>query len=130
MLSEKSIINNVRDIADNFVIGKYDTILIARPLYHCAVLTGEFLTALIKWIKIRFYSEIFNPPKMLELIHKYKITAFCGTSILISMMVKSKRTDDCYLRYICISDECMEKEIRLNVGNVFSKGDIYHITAY
>ena len=68
MLGEHSIIANVEDIAEYFAIDKTDTILISRPLYHCAVLTGEFLTALVKGCKIRFYSEKFNPPKMLELI--------------------------------------------------------------
>ena len=32
------------------------------------LVTGEFLTALIKGAKIRFYSDQFNPTKMLELI--------------------------------------------------------------
>ena len=48
MLSEKNIITNVRDISEYFDIGSTDTILISRPIYHCAVLTGEFLLSLIK----------------------------------------------------------------------------------
>ena len=60
MLSESNIISNVSDIALYFGIDSSDTILIARPLYHCAVLTGEFLTALVKGTKIRFYSGSFK----------------------------------------------------------------------
>ena len=36
MLSEENIITNVSDIAEYFSMGLNDTILIARPLYHCA----------------------------------------------------------------------------------------------
>ena len=128
MLSEKNIITNVSDIADYFAINKRDTILIARPLYHCAVLTGEFLTALVKGSNIRFYSEQFNPAKMLELIEKYEITAFCGTPTLLSMMARfnrSARTDT--LKHICISGECMSRETGLKISQAFSKSNIYHV---
>ena len=47
MLTEENVISNISDIALYFAIDSSDTILISRPLYHCAVLTGEFLTALI-----------------------------------------------------------------------------------
>ena len=56
MLTEENIMTNVSDIAGYFAVGSGDSILIARPLYHCAVLTGEFLTGLVKGVKIRFYS--------------------------------------------------------------------------
>ncbi len=57
MLTEKNIVTNVSDIAAYFNIQRGDTILIARPLYHCAVLTGEFLTALTKG---RRYKVLFR----------------------------------------------------------------------
>ena len=128
MLSESNIITNVTDIASYFAIEETDTILISRPLYHCAVLTGEFLTALVKGTKIRFYSEQFNPMKMLELIRDYKITAFCGTPTLLGMMARLKKsicTDT--LKHICISGECMGKEIGLRIADAFSHSDIYYV---
>ena len=48
MITEENITANLNDIDRYFDIRCSDTILIARPLYHCAVLTGEFLIALIK----------------------------------------------------------------------------------
>ncbi|MDY5627631.1 MAG: class I adenylate-forming enzyme family protein, partial [Clostridia bacterium] len=39
MLGEKNILTNVGDIAEYFDVTEEDTVLIARPLYHCAVLT-------------------------------------------------------------------------------------------
>ena len=128
MLSELNIITNVSDIVDYFGIGIDDNILIARPLYHCAVLTGEFLTALVKGTNIRFYSEQFNPAKMLELINEYNISAFCGTPTLISIMARFSRsvtTDS--LRHICISGECMSANVGSKIRTAFRKCNIYHI---
>lgn len=127
MLSEKNIITNVLDIADYFDIGTTDTILIARSLYHCAVLTGEFLTGLIKGVKIRFCSDHFNPPKMLELIKQYEITAFCGTPTLLGMMARFKHTQSDTLKHICVSGECMSKVIGMRIAEAFSECKIYHI---
>ena len=128
MLSEDNIICNVSDITDYFNIDESDSILIARPLYHCAVLTGEFLTSLVKGTKIRFYSEKFNPAKMLEIIDEYNITAFCGTPTLLEMMARFKRGSSAgTLKHICISGECMSKETALHIAKAYPKSKIYHI---
>ena len=70
MLSEKNIVTNVTDIAEYFDVDSSDTTLIARPLYHCAVLTGEFLLSLFKGAKILFYSKSFNPFSLIKLIQE------------------------------------------------------------
>lgn len=128
MLSEKNILTNVSDIADYFTMDKSDTILIARPLYHCAVLTGEFLTAIVRGANIRFYSEQFNPTKMLELIKEYGITAFCGTPTLLSIMARFNRSNATEtLRHICISGECMGAEVGRKIRAAFPTCRIYHI---
>lgn len=128
MLSERNIIANVSDIADYFKMNKSDTILISRPLYHCAVLTGEFLTAIAKGANIRFYSEQFNPIKVLELIKEYKITSFCGTPTLLSVIARFNRnnyTDT--LKHICISGECMSADTGRKIRCAFPACKIYHI---
>lgn len=128
MLSERNIITNVSDIADYFAMDQSDTILIARPLYHCAVLTGEFLTAIVRGASIRFYSDPFNPTKMLELIKKYQITAFCGTPTVLSIMARFHRDAPATsLKHICISGECMSREVGLKIGSSFPNSTIYHI---
>lgn len=128
MLSEHNIITNVCDIAEYFAIGKKDTILITRPLYHCAVLTGEFLTALVNGTGIRFYSDRFIPETVLELIRKYEITAFCGTPTFLSLMARFKRNANIEtLKHICVSGECMSAEVGRKIQSAFSQSDIYHI---
>ncbi len=128
MLTESNVMTNVSDIALYFGIEKSDTILISRPLYHCAVLTGEFLTALVKGVKIRFFSGTFNPAVVLKMLKTYGITAFCGTPTLLSMMARFKREDDeDFLQHICISGECMSMETGLHIAEVFPNAAVYHI---
>ncbi len=128
MLTEANVMTNVSDIALYFGMDTTDTILIARPLYHCAVLTGEFLTALVKGVKIRFYSGTFNPAFVLKMLREYKITAFCGTPTLLSMMARFKRKqEEDFLKHICISGECMGFEAGRQIAEAFVEADIYHI---
>lgn len=128
MLSEQNIITNTSDIADYFKMSKDDTLLIARPLYHCAVLTGEFLTAIVRGANIRFYSEQFNPTKILELIKEHKITSFCGTPTLLSIMARFNRNAAVdTLKHICISGECMSVEVGLKIQGAFPNCKIYHV---
>ena len=128
MLSEENIMTNVTDIVSYFAIGSSDTILIARPLYHCAVLTGEFLTALVKGSKIFFSSESFNPVHYLESIEKYNATAFCGTPTLLSLMARCRRKGKNYpLRHIVVSGECMNKSTGNRIAGSFPDAEIYHV---
>ena len=128
MLTETNVLTNVSDIALYFGMKKSDAILISRPLYHCAVLTGEFLTALVKGVKIHFFSGPFNPTITLRLIRDYNITVFCGTPTLLSMMSRLKRkTDNIFLKHICISGECMGRETGLYIAKAFASAEIYHV---
>ena len=127
MLTETNILTNVADIARYFKMDSSDTILIARPLYHCAVLTGEFLTALIKGVKIRFYSGKFNPTQMLVFLSEYGITAFCGTPTLLNIMARFKRDQTNILKHICVSGECMSFETGIAIADAFPEADIYHV---
>lgn len=128
MLTETNILTNVSDIAAYFKTGPTDTILISRPLYHCAVLTGEFLTALVKGTKIRFYSGSFNPALMLGMLRDNSVTAFCGTPTLLSIMARfKKKSDNLSLQHICISGECMDAKTGNEIAAAFPGVNIYHV---
>lgn len=128
MLSDHNLLTNVSDIAEYFAIGPDDTILISRPLYHCAVLAGEFLTALWKGTNIRFLSTAFNPPALPALIRQYGITAFCGTPTLVGLMCRFIRKGESLpLKHVCISGECMDRDTGLRIADALPDTEIYHI---
>ena len=128
MLTETNVMTNVSDIVSYFNMSSSDTILIARPLYHCAVLTGEFLTALVKGAAVRFYSGAFNPAAVLKMLKEHHITALCGTPTLLSMTARLKRAQDkVFLKHICISGECMSFGTGTHIADAFPDADIYHV---
>ena len=128
MLSEKNILTNVKDILKYFDIDGTDSILIARPLYHCAVLTGELLTSLVKGVHIRFFSEKFNPAKIWKLIRFYNITVFCGTPTIFQMLLSlGKSVSQSTLKTICISGECLGEELGRKIDSFFHQCQIYHV---
>lgn len=128
MLSESNIFANVKDIDLYFELNNQDVILISRPLYHCAVLTGEFLVSLINGVKIVFLSQAFNPKVLLKELEKEKITVLCGTPTLFSLLIKSStRPVDSFLKKICVSGECMDFQTGRMLHQFFRNADIYHV---
>lgn len=128
MLSEQNFLTNIHDIDLYLGMDDSDYILISRPLYHCAVLTGEFLTSLVKGVKIRFYSDKFNPKILLDLIAEHNITVFCGTPTLLGMMARFKRDrTGCSLKTICISGECLSQDTAKYIAELFDNAEIYHV---
>ncbi len=128
MLSEDNVMTNVTDICDYLNVNEGDNILISRPLYHCAVLTGEFLVSLVKGLNICFYSGAFNPKSLFDVINNHKTTVFCGTPTMLAIMARFKPNGAvCTLKTICASGECMSKETGKQISNAFADADIYHV---
>lgn len=128
MLGEENILTNVKDIAHYFGMKRGDTILISRPLYHCAVLTGEFLTAIVKGADIRFCSGRFQPVRLLRLMHEHRVTVFCGTPTMLDIISKFNRNSEAEtLRILCISGECLRAEVAKRIRAAFSSCEIYHV---
>lgn len=128
MLSDENVICNIKDISDYFEIGNRDSILITRPLYHCGVLTGEFLFSLYKGVKIRFYSRSFNPVEIMKLIKKHKITVFGGTPTTLTLISKLLgKVEKLELEKIVVSGECLSRESGEMIREAFSSSKIYHV---
>lgn len=126
MLSERNLISNIKDISDYFKITNKDSILISRPIYHVAVITGEFLISLILGVRIHFYSEQFNPIFILNEIKKNNISTFCTTPTLMSTLsrfVKNKTTIS--LSNIVISGECLNRSTANSIRKAFPDTKIY-----
>ena len=78
VLTKKGIAANLDGIESYFHINETDKILIARPLYHCAVLIGEFLTSLCRGLDIEFMDG-FDPAGIIERIQSGGVTVLGGT---------------------------------------------------
>lgn len=128
MLSEENILSNVIDICDYYKITASDTILIARPLFHCAVLTGELLTGLAKGLEIHFFSGQFSPKSVFDLMDSAGVTVFCATPTLLSMMSRLvKGNTAAKLRHIAVSGECLPAATGRRIAEAFPNADIYHV---
>ncbi len=128
MLSENNILSNVSDIVQYFKVTEEDSVLIARPLYHGAVLTGEFLLSLAKGMRIVFHSESFNPIKILELLKTSKVTTFGTTPTLAQMMFRFHRDkDEMAMKNLVISGECLNEVTARNIREAVPNVNIYHV---
>ncbi len=111
MITEENLLSNLSDIDRYFDLRCSDKILIARPLYHCAVLTGEFLISLIKGTHICFYVAGFDPLSLMQKLEK-GITVMCATPTLLSKLalVINRFNKNIPLRLLVSSGECMTQE--------------------
>lgn len=129
MITEKNILANLKDIREYFLINNKDRILISRPLYHCAVLTGEFLISLINGLKIFFISEGFVPAKILKRAKEENITVLCGTPTLLYHISKLnlKSKNPLRLLNIAVSGECITETVAKTVRESFKSANIYNV---
>lgn len=128
MLGGQSIITNVKDILSYFRIDRSDVILISRPLYHCAVLTGELITALIQGAKIIFSSEPFNPLNLLTTIKEKHVTIFGGTPTLLEALSHFIREpDNISIKKITVSGECLSNSTAKKIRSSFPNSEIHHV---
>jgi len=129
MITEEGLLVNLKDIERYFHIQSGDTMLIARPLYHCAVLTGEFLTALTRGVNLRFYDDAYNPAAMMDLIQNQNITVMCGTPTLFFQLSQyvEKNPNNVPLRVIALSGECLSAATARQIRHVFPRTEIYHV---
>ncbi|GFI46782.1 long-chain-fatty-acid--CoA ligase [Lachnospiraceae bacterium] len=129
MIGSKELKDNVSKIAEYFDININDTILIARPLYHCAVLTGEFLSAINKGLNIVFFDEKYNPNSVLKYAIKSDATVLCGTPTLfnhISACIRRSHVKH-QIKKIVLSGECLNKKTALDIRNSFPETMIYNV---
>ena len=129
LLTKDGIIDNIIGICDYFLITSNDTILIARPLYHSAVMTGEFLTSLVKGTNIVFCDQQYSPNKVIEYIKKYNVSVMCGTPTLYrhlsQMLTMSNENID--IKSVVISGECLTDNTAQVIRKAFPSSKIYNV---
>lgn len=129
MFSGKALQHNVNLICSYFPVKSNDTILICRPLYHCAVLVGELLLALQVGANIIFYSGGFEPLIIANLLKECEITVMCGTPTIfmgVASYLKHRNTKG-RLRIIALSGESLLIEYAQNIRESFPEAKIYNV---
>lgn len=129
MISKEGLQKNILAIDDYFDINSHDTIAIARPLYHCAVLTGEFLVSLCKGLNIGFLNQKYSPIDIVRFCLQNDITVLCGTPTLmrhISLLSRAKK-DQLKIRVLAISGEPLKKEAAITIRSTFLDCTIYNV---
>lgn len=129
MLTHRNLFTNLAAIQSYFPMKKTDRILIARPLYHCAVLMGEFLMALTRGTDVLFLNQDFHPVTLLKAIRKYQITVFCATPTILYYLcsIIRKTGEMLSVKMIVVSGECMMKHVAEHLRECFPFTDIYHV---
>lgn len=128
MLSDKNILCNISDITQYFRVGSSDSILIARPLYHGAVLTGEFLFALTKGLNITFYSGAFNPIEIIKQLKRSQATIFGTTPTLARTTFRLlKDTTEIAIKHLVISGECLTATTAKDIRAALPNTNIYYV---
>lgn len=111
VMSARGIVSNLEAISAYFDVNENDRIMIIRPLYHCAVLVGEYLTALTKGLDIVFLNNGFNPVKTAAAVKEWNISVMCGTPTLFYHILNAakRNPEPLALRTIAVSGECMKE---------------------
>lgn len=129
MITNDNLLINLKDIKAYFTIHTNDRILITRPLYHCAVLTGEFLISLLQGAQIYFYDGVFNPLSILSKIQKDDITVFCATPTILYHLsvIACRKKEKPPLEKIAVSGECMTGTVAMKIRECLPDTDIFHV---
>lgn len=128
MLSHNNILSNLKDIAAYFTLTEEDHFLIARPLYHGAVMTGEFLHAMMHGSRITFYSESFSPRRLLSFLAEKECTTMCATPTLFYHLAMNLRNVTLpFLSKVVVSGECLNPQVAKKLLEVFSSVRFFNV---
>ncbi len=129
VLTNEGLWKNVTNIAEYFDISKSDNILIARPIYHCAVMSGEFLVSIYKGLNLIFFKGEYNPIGIVQYIMKYNVEVMCGTpTLFLQISNYAKRIKQKLpLKVIALSGEVLSSNNAHIIRSVFKEADIYNV---
>ena len=129
MITQNNLLSNLQAVEQYFQIDSADRILITRPLYHCAVLTGELLTSLCRGLNISFQPGAFRPQTVLRRIYEDNITVLCGTPTLFHHLYQSaSHRELCLpLKTIAVSGECMSLTAAQEIRQLVPQANVYHV---
>lgn len=124
-ISHQGIIENLKGIGGYFKVETGQKILIARPLVHVAVFTGELLFALYMGLEIDFYEEAFQPNRLANYIDEKGVQVFGCTPTLIYHLSKYLNGD--LLKSIVISGERLTDGVANILKEKFPNKQFYNV---
>ena len=124
-LSHRGIIENLKGIDGYFQVREGQKILIARPLVHVAVFTGELLFALYKGLEIDFYEEAFQPARLAKYIDENYVQVFGCTPTLLYHL--SRYLQGASLDSIVISGERLTEGVANKIKEKFPDKKFYNV---
>lgn len=129
LISTSALIENIRMINEYFRLTNSEKIIISRPLYHCAVLTGEFLVSLMNGTNIGFLDGKYNPIRVLDFIMKKNINVICGTPSLLYHIssVILKRNVITPIKKVVSSGECLSEKCARVIRKGFPTSKIFNV---
>lgn len=129
MLTSNALQKNVSGISEYLNINYTDRILIARPLCHSAVLTGEFLVGLYNGSDIYFINQKYSPTAIIQYADKVKATVLCGTPTLINHIAVflSRIGKELQIKTLSISGECLTSEKAIKIRKAFRNTKIFNV---
>ena len=129
VLTSAGLCANLRDIAKYFRIHDGQRILIARPLYHCAALTGEFLIALLKGLDIVFSARAFNPAAWIRAVREENVSVLCATPTAFSKLYDLAHRHALRLpvQTAAVSGECMTQTAAHKLRALLPNTQVYHV---
>lgn len=126
MLTDRNIISNIEDMKSFLHYPENGNILIARPLYHCAVLIGEFFMSLVRGVNICFF-DTTSPADVIGAVGKYSINVLCGTPTMLYHISRLARRQNLPLNVVVCSGECMTKTVAEKMRSVMPDTKIINV---
>lgn len=128
MHTASSIQKNIFEIKNYLKTNNHDTILISRPLYHCAALIGEFLTAICSGSNIVFCNQIFSPAEIIKKSIRHNITVLCTTPTMMKGLSSFVLRGDYNLNIqtVTVSGECLSRNTAEFIRKAFPDARIFN----
>ena len=127
MLTDAGLLVNLCAVEGYFDI--QGQMRIVRPLYHCAVLVGEFLLSLVKGVDIVFDGGAFHPVRLLEAVQEEGTAVLCATPTLFYQLcgAAARRGRVLPLKSAAVSGECLTPSIAARMRQAMPDTAIYHV---
>jgi len=128
MLSHDNITSNIKAIESYLSSSPGDKLLICRPLFHVAVMTGELLYGLYRGLEISFYYQAFEPRKLMRYIIEHEINIIGATPTVFGYLsdLVLRNNNPNKIKTIIISGERLMEETAVKINAAFYNVLKYH----